>query len=315
MHEIFYRSLLVSHPIGLLTDALQHFKNTGKENIPLQPTFIYKNGAGLGGSSITDEVCMRYLKDKFQMEEQQNVIVPHLEHLDKKSLNYKLTSILTSKILSTSGNFLFTSVNLYKHLEEFGMSTGVLKKEFDGNLKDSLNTMILYPSGYAAVIVITLPNDRLESLHQLILRADANVKAYQMLHQEKLTKESNKIMVISVIGAVHQQKLENSPLCNQCNRYNLVIYKDNFEENFGKWWEIFCEKMNEFAGNHTIMHDLEFIKETASRLVLLVGLTSDKFPSLFAKCDERICKIRLNEQQREVLFFSPDDPRKIITGE
>ena len=80
-------------------------------------------------------------------------------------------------------------------------------------------------------------------MYELQLRADANVKAYQMLHHEKLSKSSKKIIVISVIGAVHQTNFKDFSFCNVCDDNNLIVYKDDFEKDFTGWWKKLCEKL------------------------------------------------------------------------
>ena len=218
-----------------------------------------------------------------------NMIVPHLEQLVQQSLQYKITLLFVEKILSPKGNFVFTSVNLFQYLKGFRYTAKDLKRNFDGHLKDTSNTFLLYPSGYAAVIIITIPEDERESIITLKLRADANVKAYQMLHQEMLTKESHKLIIINVIGAIHQKKLPSS--CDQCSKNNLIIYKEDFEIDLKSWWKRCFRMMRELTKNYRIEYDIHYIEELASRLYL--GIT--------------------DAAQREIMLFN-SDPRKIITG-
>ena len=242
------------------------------------------------------------------------MIVPHLEQLDENSLRYKITLLFVKKLLSPKGgNFLFTSVNLFQYLKGFGFIEEDFGTKFDGHLKNTSNTFILYPSGYAAVIIITLPEDETESMITLKLKADASVKAYKMLHQEKLMESPRKLIVISVIGAVYQRKSKDSPFCFQCSKNNLLIYKEDFQNDLKSWWKDFSKMLKELTKNYRITGDGNYIEETASRLALYLGMTDDKFPSLFASDDERICKIGLNAIQRKILLFS-SDPRKIIIG-
>ena len=293
------------------TDASQHFEDLHKTYSPLKSTFNYKAGGGSKKFTITDEDFTEYLED-FKIVDDNNVIVPPLEQLDEKSLQYKITLSFLNK-LSPKDNFLFTSVNLFQYLKGFGVTEEDFRTQFDGHLKDTSNTLILYPSGYAVVIIITLPENKTEPPFKIKLRANANVKAYQILHQTRLTKESKKLMVISVIGAVYQKTLPNSSSCNHCSKNNLIIYKDDFENDLKSWWRRFCQMSKELTKNYRIKYDAHFIEETASRLALYLGLSNDKFPSLFASDDERICKIRFNAAQREILLFNLD-PRKIIIG-
>ena len=247
------------------------------------------------------------------MEKQENIIAPHLELLDEKSLNYKM-ALHTYKLLSTNGNFFFTSVNLYKYLkEEFKMNTKDFKDKFDVHLEDSSNTMILYPSECPAVIIITLPGYEEETQYSLSVRANANVKAYQMIHQEKMTDCSNKLIVVSVIGAFHQKKNMFSPFCSQCNKYNLVIYKEDLEDDLKAWWNSFFKELNTLIGNKEIKYDFEFIEKISSRLAVCLELANTQLPSIRAEVDEQIVKITLTPIQREILVFNYE-PRKIIIG-
>ena len=292
------------------TDALQYFKDLHNRDCLLQSTFYYKAGGGSEECTITDDHCIEYFKDFKMSDDENNVIVPHLEQLDQQSLKYKITFLFLNK-LSSKGNFVFTSVNLFQYLKGFRFAAEDFKNIFDDHLKDTSNTFILYPSGFPAVIIITLPENEEESQYAMELRSNANVKAYQMLHQEKLTKESKKLIVISVIGAVYQRKLP--PSCDSCNKNNLLIYKEDFQNDLKPWWKRFSQMLTELTKNYRIKYDAQFIEEIASRLALYLGLTNNKFPSLFASDDERICKINLNAIQREILLFS-SDPRKIIIG-
>ena len=299
--------MLISHPFGLSTDALHHFDL--RKGICLLPPFYYKAVGGSENCTITEDHCTEYLKDLKMNDDETNVIVPHLEQLDQQSLQYKITLLFVNKLLSPNGNFLFTSVNLFQYLKGFGFTEEDFSTKFDGHLKDTSKTFIFYPSGYAAVIIITLPEDEKESQYAIQVRSNANVKAYQVLHQENLTEDSKKLIVISVIGAVHQRKSKNSPYCDQCISNNLVIYKEDIEDDLKSWWK----RLKELTKNFRIKYDVNFVKKTASRLVLYLGLTNDNFPSLRASDDERICKITLNAAQREILLFN-SDPRKIIIG-
>ena len=305
VHKTYTGKLLISHPFGLPTDASKHFENLEKQRSILQSQFKFKAGGSSESSKITDDNCTKYLQD-FRMEDDMNVVVPHLEHFDEQSLHYKITFSFVRKLLSRKGNSLFTSVNLFQYLKGFDV-TG------DNHLKDTSNTFILYPSGYAAVVIITLPEDETESLREIQRRANANAKAYLMLYQEMLTKESQKLIIINVIGAVHNKKLANNLSCNDCRYCNLVIYKEDLNDNLKSWWGKCSKMLKELSKNRNIDYDVKLMEGLASRSALHVGLTNDAFPSLFSSEDERICKIALNAAQREILLFNVH-PRKIIIG-
>ena len=170
-------------------------------------------------------------------------------------------------------------------------------------MQDTSNTFTLFPSEYPAVIIITLPENEEESQYAMEVRGNANVKAYQMLHQEK-SEESQNLIVISVIGAVYQKKIPSS--CDQCSNNNIVIYKEDFENDLKSWWKRFSRMLKELTKNYQIKDDSNYIEEMAGRLALFLGLTDEKFPSLFASENQRICKISLNAAQREILLFNSD---------
>ena len=259
VHKSTSKNLLISHPFGLPTDASHLFEDLHKRVSLLKSPFCYKAGGGSESCTITDDHCTEYLEDFKMNDDKSNVIVPHLEQLVQQSLQYKIT-LLLNKLLSPSGNFLFTSVNLFQYLKGFGFTEEDFSTKFDGHLKDTSKTFIFYPSGYAAVIIITLPEDEKESQYAIQVRSNANVKAYQVLHQEKLTEDSKKLIVISVIGAVHQRKSKNSPYCDQCISNNLVIYKEDIEDDLKSWWK----RLKELTKNCRIKYDVNFVKKTAS---------------------------------------------------
>ena len=267
-------------------------------------------------SEYTNEDRLHYLEKTLLMENN-NVIAPHLDQLDKKSLNYKMAVLIYNKLLSKSGNFLFTSVNLYKYLKmEYEKTEEEWKEEFDGHLieTETLNTFIFYPSDYAAVIIMTLPESETETHNKMHLRAKANIKAYLMLHHEKISKnQSKKLIVISVIGAVYQEKNKDSPFCAICSENNLVIYKEDFENDLKDWWKGFFERLDKVAKNYSFLYDAAFIKKTASMLASYLGETNDKFPGIHSYDDERLDKITLSAGQTDILFISSEQ-RKIIEG-
>ena len=303
----------MSHPFGLKTDASKHLEGLRRENSSEHSTFTisYKSGGGLEESHITDNDCVRYVEENFWLGEsgKKNIIVPHLEQLDPNSLNYQMTLNL-QQVLSKENNFLLTSVNFYKYFANIGYSKKELEDQFEGHLKDLPNVFIFYPAEFPAVILITLPESEKDTIHDLVSRANANVKAYQTLHRHRLIGKEGFI----IINAIFHKESTNSLLrsyCRSCIPELLISAKD-FVQKSQHWWIGFNKMMTKLTKERRIKNDTNFSHETASLLVLFGALTDDRFPTLFAGDDERINKIVLNEIQRNILF-NPS-PRKIIIG-
>ena len=312
-HRVFFHNnLLISHPFGLQSDASQHLKDLRTEEFPEHSTFTfsYKSGGGTEESHITDNDCIRYVEDNFWLEEsdKSNVVIPHLEQLQQKSLNYQM-AIRIYKMLSSKNNFLFTEVNLFHLLQQLGYSENDLNNQFNGNLKNRPNLLVLYPDGYAGVILITLP-EKEESIHDLYLKADANTKAYQTLHRHRLIKKE-KFLIISVVGAVFHEKSNTLSYCNSCNADNIIT-KEDIDDDLQSCWKKIQSLMKSLSKEPKIDYDINYTHENASLLALLNSITDDRFPTLFASEDERINKIALNEVQRNILL-NPSK-RKIIVG-
>ena len=184
----FNANILFSHPFGLQSDASQHLKSLDKGSLENSTfTFSYMSGGGLTERQITDNNCLQYIEENFWNgnPDKPNIIIPHLEQLDQKSLNYQM-AIRIHELLSSSNNLLFTEVNLFQLLLRIGQIDIKLKTQFEGDLKNLPNLLVLYPDGYPAVILITLPDGPQETIHELFVKADANVKAYQSLHHLSL---------------------------------------------------------------------------------------------------------------------------------
>ena len=309
-HKVFFHNnRLVSHPFGLQTDASQHLKGLRKEDCPEHSTFTfsYKSGGGLEESHITDNDCIRYVEENFMLGEsgKKNIVVPHLEQLDQKSYNYQM-ALKLMKVISNENNFLLTSVNFYEYLGKIEYSQKELEDQFEGHLKDFSNVLVFYPAGYAACILITLPETKQDTIHNLFTQANANVKAYQILHRHRLIRKEG-FMIINAICDVFQ----NSNLTSYCIPCipNLLISAEDFANGLQHWWSRLKIMM---TNERRIKNDINFSHETASLLVIFAALTDDRFPTLFADDDERINKMVLNQIQRNILL-NPS-PRKIIIG-
>ena len=300
----------MSHPFGLQTDASQHLEDLRKEGSSEHSmfTFSYKSGGGLEKSHITDNECICYVEENFWLGEsgKRNIVVPHLEQLDQKSYNYQMASKLM-KVISNENNFLLTSVNFYEYLGKIGYSQKELEDQFEGHLKDFSNVLVFYPAGYNAVILITLPETKQDTIHNLFTQANANVKAYQILHRHRLIRKEGFMIINAICDVIH----ENSNLTSYCNSClpNLLISAEDFANGLQHWWSRLKIMM---AKERRIKNDINFLHETASLLVLFAALTDDRFPTLFAGDDERINKMVLNEIQRNILLHPSQ--RKIITG-
>ena len=297
------------------TDASQHLFNNSP---PTHSTFplSYNSGGGSEESCITEKDCIRYVEENFRFGDpaKKNIIVPYLEQLDQNSFNYKITLEL-QKVLSKENNFLFTSVNFFKYLEYIGYSKNELEDHFEGHLKDLSNVLVFYPAEFPAVILITLPETEKDTIHELVSTANANVKAYQVLHHHRLIEEKG-FAIINVIGAVfHKESNLLKSYCDSCNP-NLWIRAEDLEKDFKTWWRKLKEMMKNKL-RYKIKKDTPtatFTQDTTSLLVLFTtALTDDRFPTLFADDDERISKmVVLNEMQINIL--SDTSPRKIIIG-
>ena len=310
-HKVFFHNnLLITHPFGLQSDASQHLKDLRKEDPQHSAfNFSYKSGGGTEESHITDNDCVRYVEDNFWFGEsvRSNVVIPHLEQLQQKSINYQMARLIY-KMLSKDNNLFFTEVNLFYLLQQMGYSKNELDNLFNSHLKNLPNLLVLYPDGYAAVIIITLP-DMEESIHDLFLKANANVKAYQTLHRHRLIGKE-KFMIISVVGTVFHEKLALS-YCSSCHA-DIFITKEDLNNDLQSWWEKVKRLLKKLAKERSINYNMKFTHENASLLALLNSVTDDRFPTLFASEDEKISKIVLNEVQRNILL-NPSQ-RKIIVG-
>ena len=311
----FHNTLLVSHPIGLQSDASHHLKNLRKEDSLEHSTFTfsYQSGGGMEESHVTDNDCVRYVEENFWFgkSEKINVVVPHLEQLDQKSLNHQMASCIC-EMFSTNNNFLFTEVNLFHLLRHIGYNENELDKKFNCQLQNLPNLLVLYPDGYSAVILITLPETRHDSIHDLILKSNANIKAYLLLHRHRLIVKE-KFMVINVVGAIYHEKssLKLSSYCGSCNA-DLFITKEDLNSKLHSWFLRLQKLMKKLSNERKIEYDVKSTHETASMLAILNCVTDDRFPTLFASEDERINKIVLNEKQRSILLNPAQ--RKIIVG-
>ena len=306
----------MSHPFGLQTDASKHLKGLRKEDSPEHSTFVfsYKSGGGQEESHITDNDCVRYVEENLWLGEsgKKNIVVPHLEQLNQKSLNFQIAMKLI-KLLPQQNNFLLTSVNFNEYLRKIGYSKKELEDQFEGHLKDLSNVLVLYPAEYPAVILITLRESEQDTIHDLISRADANVKAYQTLHRHRLIGKEGFMIINAICDVFHKESnLLFRSYCDSCNPKLFISAKD-FENDLQQWWSELKRMMAKSAKKRRIENDTNFLHETASILVLFAALTDDRFPTLFADDDERISKMVLNETQRNILF--DPSPRKIIIGE
>ena len=303
---------MVSHPFGLQTDASQHLKGLRKEDSSEHSTFTfsYKSGGGLEESHITDNDCVRYVEENFWLGEsgKKNIIVPHLEQLDPNSLNFQMT-LEFQQVLSKQNNFLLTSANFYKYLVNIGYSKEELEDQFEGHLKDLSNVLVFYPAEFPAVLLITLPESEKDTIHNLLLKADANLKAYQTLHRHRLIGKEGFLIINAIFHKESNSLLQS--YCRSCIPELLISAKD-FAQNSKHWLTGLNKMMTNLTKKHRIKNDTNFSHETASLLVIFAALTDDRFPTLFADDDERISKIVLNEIQRNILF-NPS-PRKIIIG-
>ena len=208
-------------------------------------------------------------------------------------------------------------MNFYDYLENIGYSKKELEDQFEGHLKDLSKVLALYPAQYPAVILITVPESEKDTIHDLCLKANANVKGYQILHHHRLIEEKG-FAIINVIGAVFHKESNKKRIlksyCDSCNP-NLLFSAEDLENGLRTWWRKLKRMMEtELTEKYSIENeDTNFSHETASLLVLFAALTDDRFPTLFANDDERISKMVLNESQR-IILFDPS-PRKIIIGE
>ena len=161
--------------------------------------------------------------------------------------------------------------------------------------------------------MITLPETTQETIHELFLKADANVKGFQILHRYHLCGKET-FQIINIVGAVYHEKSTSklSSYCGSCNT-DLFITKEDFDNELQSWWTRLRKLMEKMTKNYRMYYDVKFTHETASLLAILNSVTDDRFPTLFASEDERINKIVLNEIQRSILLNPAQ--RKIIVGE
>ena len=316
-HKVFFHNnVLISHSFGLQSDASQHLETLRREDSPDHSTFTfsYKSGGGTEKCHITDNDCVRYVEENFWFEksEKTNILIPHIEQLDQKSLNYKMAMCIY-KWLSSNNNLFFTKVSLFHLLQQIGYNENELDEIFHGQLKNLPNLLVLYPDRYPAVILITLPETTQETIHELFLKADANVKGFQILHRYHLCGKET-FQIINIVGAVYHEKSTSklSSYCGTCNA-DLFITKEDFDNELQSWWTRLRKLMEKMTKNYRMYYDVKFTHETASLLAILNSVTDDRFPTLFASEDEKINKIVLNEIQRSILLNPAQ--RKIIVGE
>ena len=318
----FHQKSLISHPFGLQSDAWQHLKTLPDEQSNGNSTysFSFKSGICTENIHITDNDCLSYVMKNFwfreddRNEEKSNIVVPHLEQLDQKSLNYKMAEKFRS-FVPKKNCFLFTRCNLYKYLRIIGYRKDELERKYDGHLKDLSNVMVFYPAGCNAVVLITLPETEHDTIHDLHLKANSNVKAYQTLHRHRLIGDA-KFFIVSIVGAVFHKKEQQHPYCSECEP-ELTIFADDFEseESFSCWWKALESLIERTIKTRSEMKsdDVEHFKRgTASMLVVYNALTDDRFPRLHETDDNRITKMVLNEVQRNILLNPL--PKKIFKG-
>ena len=315
----YHNNVLIIHPFGYQTDASQHLLTLPDEGGTHSIyTVTYKSGGGSESCHINDKLCLNYINENFWAGESKsnvksNIVIPHLEQLDQRSNNFKIANKINC-ILPKNDCFFFTRCNFFNYLKLIGCTEDKIESKYNGRLSDGSNTMILYPDNYNVVIIITLPESENDSLQDLHLKADANVKAYQTLHKHSLIGD-DQFLIISVVGAVYHKKEVHPFDCKVCDE-ELIIYSDDFknEKSLGLWWKRLEKMIKETTDRYSMEEEdkVKFRLKIASMLVVMGAITEDRFPSLNASVDERIEKVLLNEAQRNILFDPL--PKKIIKG-
>ncbi|XP_066919993.1 uncharacterized protein [Clytia hemisphaerica] len=280
-----------THPLGYSEDSYQENVLPNKKKV-----IRFQTGAGQEKRSLQSIDSAKYVNNNFPDED---IVLPYLNTMEPQSFR----SVLAKKFMAIGeklpGKFhLLSSFNARKHLEKtLGVKKKCIEEQFrylslDGNL------MIFYPPSYPAVVLMTLPGSERESLHQLIFRADENLKSYLALHEDLF--QVKRFAIINVIAAVHHKKedVEKSLHCQ--DSLPFMLFSDFVYES-QTWWD----KIEEFLGQ--IANDLEeadqqSIFEISARSILLEALIDDNFPTLFAKDEEVFCKKIMNRAQIDVLL-------------
>ena len=309
---------MICHSFGLTSDSTNHLENLTRPENSKSSTFKHPELR-----DITDDNCFDYMENnlwsgKENTEDKKNsIVIPHLEQLDPKSINFKISKIFREKqLLPKQNSFLFTSCNLYKYLQMTNHTEAEINAMYGDTLKKDLsNVMIIYPADINAVILITLPENEKETLHSLHLKANSTANAYQSLHPHQMLGDE-KFCIVNVVGAVYHEKpkQQQQRYCTKCEPLSTIFLDDveNLEES---WWKPLKDFIKEKIDTRLGAADLErdFKRRMASRLVVINALTDDKFPKLFGSVDNQIKKMCLNEIQRDILLSST--LKKIIIGE
>ena len=269
--------------------------------------------------SITKEYCVKYLQDNYQ---ENTIVFPPIYQNDNTCLATKLESIF-----SNTPCFVIHKVNFYKHLQTFGFTEEDIRSKICTNLSNEENCIVVYPPHCRTAVIITLQESKEQSLHQLHLKSNANVRGFLKMHQHFFDCH---LHIIGIVGAIFfsKEEIRNISYCTECPKVTILSADDiESEESVKQWWKEMKEEFeepsfdNEYYSSDSEL-DKAFGMETnapkvdnahlAGLLIVAEAVTDDKFSSYGAKEDEVIKKMILNEPQRKIL--RDQGKHKIIKG-
>eukprot|EP00111_Clytia_hemisphaerica_P005279 TCONS_00015251-protein len=323
-HTNTYGVTMVSHTFGLQTDAPKFIKdqpNNAKD-------ILIHTGACKEIRSFDLIDCGKHVRSNFSEKGlvKTQVLIPQLHQLHPKSLNFRLAK----KILEIFGDcYLLTNVDFHKHLSKtLGYDDQQMSNMYN-SLPKGGSAMVLYPKEMPIAIIITLPENENESLHQLFVKANENLKAFMTIHADMFKQRKQRFVVINTIAAAWYKRKDFENYCTQCN-VDLMLFKEELETNSN--FEDFYRNVKKEAQDPNFDADAgssddeanenekekqkedatNMVFEIASRSIVMESIIDERFPNLFCKTDEKICKRILNEYQSNAILDLSS--KKIITG-
>ena len=239
-------------------------------------------------------------------------------------------------IFSKKPVFIIHKVNFHKHLKTFGFTEEDIRNKISTNLSNEENCVVVYPPGCKTAVIITLQESEEQSLHQLHIKSNANVRGFLKLHQHFF---DHGLHIIGIVGAVFFSKEKiGKNYCTECPDVTILSIDDiKSEVSFKKWWMEMKEKFKKAfryfsfdtedyssesdldEGYDTKTNPSKVDKSFAGLLVIANAVTNDKFSALASEDDDKgtnedeiINKMILNESQRNVL--RDQKKHKIIKG-
>ena len=227
---------LISHSFGLSIDASNFLFEE-----PTNAKFIsYHTGAGTKKRSLSKIKCCKYVYDNFPGNDLQ-IVIPHLHQLRPGSKN----EVIASKLLSKFDKCCFlTSVDFHKHLSKtLGYNDAQMKEKYK-HLSAKGNAMLFYSLDYPAAVLITIPEDENQSIHNLFLNANDNAKAFLTIHEDIFDVEKMQFVLLNLVAAVNHEREDfvKYKYCEKCD-INMMIFKEDLQND--SFWKGVKRRMQE----------------------------------------------------------------------